>query len=106
MAKCAIGDVCFGNEDQEGERWVLGHAGRSGFMDRIRFTPNGLFILSNKTSKTSALYQAAGSHDRDPNKQFDAMGNLYQIYIWKEPLDNTMLRGALESYNHPNLKVK
>jgi hypothetical protein len=45
---------------------------------------NLLFIVGNTTSKTSAFYHMAGSHDRTSGHE--AMGNMYQLFIWKEPI--------------------
>ena len=59
---------------------------------------NVLFILKNTTSETSASYHMTGSHDRDPNKSFDARGNLNQIFIWKEPISAVMKTGSTNQY--------
>jgi RHS repeat-associated protein len=47
---------------------------------------NLLFIVSNTTSESSAFYHMADSHERSPGNE--AMGNLYQVYIWKEPISS------------------
>lgn len=55
---------------------------------------NMLFIVSNNTSKTSATYHIADSHERSFGNE--SMGNMYQIYIWKEPInENNFLKAAL-----------
>lgn len=45
---------------------------------------NMLFIVSNNTSEKSAFYHMVDAHERSPGNE--AMGNLYQVYIWKEPI--------------------
>ncbi|HSC54492.1 MAG TPA: DUF6443 domain-containing protein [Phnomibacter sp.] len=67
---------------------------------------NVLFIMKNTTSNTSALYHMADSHDRDSNLQFDARGNLNQIYIWKEPLNKVMGDGLINSIGENSHVVK
>jgi hypothetical protein len=55
---------------------------------------NVLFILSNTTGNKSAFYHLPFVHDtnRNPN-QVTPGGNLNQVYIWQEPLDNVMNTG-------------
>lgn len=52
---------------------------------------NMLFIVSNNTSKTSAFYHMADSHERSTDA---AMGNLYQVYLWKEPITDAGFKSA------------
>lgn len=63
---------------------------------------NMLFILGNNTSKTSALYHAADSYERTPGNE--AMGNMYQVYIWKEPIttagfNNAVTENRMDDWN-------
>ena len=50
---------------------------------------NVLFIAKNTTGKTSAYYHLASDIERDPGK-ITPQGNLNQIYIWSEPIQNVM----------------
>jgi len=46
---------------------------------------NLLFILSNNTSTTSATYHISSSYTRTEEPR---MGNMFQVYIFKEPITN------------------
>jgi RHS repeat-associated protein len=67
---------------------------------------NVLFIMKNTTSSTSAFYHMANSHDRDPSVQFDARGNLNQVFIWKEPLTKVMVDGLMATFSESGHVVK
>jgi len=64
---------------------------------------NMLFIVGNNTSKTSALYHAADSYERTTGNQ--VMGNMYQVYIWKEPIttggfNNAVTENRMDDLNN------
>jgi hypothetical protein len=54
---------------------------------------NMLFIVSNTTSKSSAFYHMADSFDRIQG-QPTAMGNMNQVYMWKEPISDAGFKSA------------
>jgi RHS repeat-associated protein len=57
---------------------------------------NLLFVISNTTSETSAFYHLADSHEREWGDT--EMGNLNQVYIFKEPITGSGFNEAdLES---------
>jgi hypothetical protein len=71
---------------------------------------NMLFIISNTTSKTSAFYHIADSYERTPNG-LTSMGNIYQVFIWKEAITDAGFKSAIYSNamdniisNYQNLK--
>jgi len=68
---------------------------------------NVLFIMSNTTGNKSAFYHLPFVHDtqRNPN-QMTPGGNLNQVYIWQEPLDNVMKTGFIKSIGENTHVVK
>jgi len=68
---------------------------------------NVLFFISNTTGNKSAFYHLPFAHDtqRNPN-QLTPGGNLNQIYIWQEPLDNVMKTGFIKSIGENTHVVK
>lgn len=50
-----------------------------------------LLIVNNTTSKTSAFYHYADSHDTSAGA---AMGNLYKVYKWNEPIMGACFKNA------------
>lgn len=52
---------------------------------------NLLFVVSNNTSLISASYHLADSYLRSENP---AMGNMYQVYIFKEPITSAGFSNA------------
>ncbi|WP_207515621.1 hypothetical protein [Longitalea luteola] len=61
---------------------------------------NLLIYAENTTSATSALYHMVDDRERVPG-QLTAHRNMYQIYMWKEPISNVYFEEALGTEYNP-----
>ena len=66
---------------------------------------NLLFIISNTTGKRSAYYHLTSDIERAPSSQ-TPQGNLYQRYIWKEPIPAAFNQAAIDQFRDAGHVVK